>query len=127
MSNELLFLGFVINLIKVQAIRDRKKPTIITKVQSFHGLATFYRKFIKDFSTIASPFIDYLRKGKFKWGPRQDLSFATLKQNLSEAPILVLPDFDKLLKLESYDFKIGNAAMFTQKRKSIDFFCEKKM
>ena len=70
MQNSLTFLGFVISedgvqmdLEKVKAILEWPSPSSITGVRSFHGLATFYKKFIQNFSSIVVPIID-CTKGK---------------------------------------------------------------
>ena len=53
---------------KVQAIKEWKQPRTITKLQSFLGLANFYRRFVKDFAKIAAPLIDLLKnENKFQW------------------------------------------------------------
>lgn len=65
MTSELLFLEFVvgeqgikIDKGKFQAIQNWKSPSTMTKLHSFHRLATFYKKFIQHFSTIVRPLID---------------------------------------------------------------------
>ena len=65
-------------------------------MRSFLGLAGFYRRFVKDFSTIASP-LHALRKknASFVWGPSQDTTFNELKNFLTHVPVLALPNFDK--------------------------------
>ena len=59
-------------------------------------MSGFYRKFIKDYATIAKPLTNLLKKGEpFIWEIEQESAFNTLKQKLCEYPILILPDFTK--------------------------------
>jgi len=74
-THEVVFLGFVVSSKgvkvdeeKVKAIRDWPIPKNASEVRSFHGLANFYRRFVKDFSTIASPLNELVKKDVgFKW------------------------------------------------------------
>ncbi|KAI3808491.1 hypothetical protein L1987_24442 [Smallanthus sonchifolius] len=68
-------------------------PKSPTKIRSFLGLAGYYRRFIQDFSRIAVPLTSLTRKSvKYKWGPRKSEAFEILKQKLTQAPMLVLPN-----------------------------------
>jgi hypothetical protein len=68
----------------------------VSQVRSFHGLAGFYRHFVKDFSTVAAPLNELTKHGvEFIWGAAQDHAFDELKYLLTSAPLLALPYFNK--------------------------------
>lgn len=78
---------------KVQAIRDWKEPANVGDVRSFLGLASYYRKFIPQFSRVAGPLHDLTKKDfPWKWSIREQQAFNELKERLSNSPILLLPD-----------------------------------
>ena len=63
-------------------------------------MASFYRRFVKDFSMIVSPLTEIVKKVVgFKWGEEQENAFSLLKSKLISAPLLSLPDLIKLLRL----------------------------
>jgi hypothetical protein len=71
-------------------------PTTTSEIQSFLGLAGYYRRFIKDFSKIAKPMAKLLEKDKaFEWTTECQASFEGLRKCLTSAPVLVLPDLTK--------------------------------
>jgi hypothetical protein len=111
---------------KIVAIRDWPTPTTVTQIQSFLGLACFYRRFVRDFSSIAAPLHELTKKGvPFAWGDSQEVAFNTLKDKLTHAPLLQLPDFNKVFELECDASGIGLGAVLLQDGKSVAYFSEK--
>ncbi|GJY54666.1 putative reverse transcriptase domain-containing protein [Tanacetum coccineum] len=77
---------------KIEAVKNWASPTIPTEVRQFLGLASYYRRFIKDFLKIAKPLTELTQKNKkCIWGENQELAFQLLKQKLCDALILALP------------------------------------
>lgn len=77
-------------------------PTLISvfEVRSFHGLANFYKKFIKIFSQICTPILETIKdiNQPFKWTEAEYRNFNFLKKKITEEPILALSDFEKVFK-----------------------------
>ena len=82
---------------KVQAVRDAPRPTTKRQMKSFLGLAGFYRRFIPNFSSIASPLTDLTKRDRPNsirdWRDQHEKAFQTLKNRLTSSPILRLPVF----------------------------------
>jgi hypothetical protein len=88
--------GLLVDLGKVRDVLNWKPPTNVSEICSFLGLAGYYHRFIQDFSKLAKPMIGLLEKGKvFKWTHDCQVSFEELKEHLTTAPILVLPNLSK--------------------------------
>jgi hypothetical protein len=127
------FLGYVVtpqgievDHVKVEAIHGWPIPKNLSHVRSFLGLAGFYRYFVKDFSTIAALLNELTKKGvPFSWGTRQGNAFDMLKDKLTHAPLLQLPDFNKTFKLECDASGIGLGGVLLQERKLVAYFNEK--
>jgi hypothetical protein len=85
----------------------------------------WHRRFIKDFSSIAAPLTDCLKQQSLTWNSQADLSFAALKKALTSAPILQVPDFEKMLELDTDASIQGIGGVLSQEGKPIDFFTEK--
>jgi len=111
---------------KVVAIQHWPTPTNVNDVRSFHGLASFYRRFVKDFGTIVAPLIDILKKDVvFMWGKEQQKAFKILKERLTNAPILALPNFTKTFEIECDASSIGFGVVLLQEGHPIAYFSEK--
>jgi hypothetical protein len=81
---------------KVQEVMDWKPPTSVHQIRSFLGLAGYYHRFIPDFSKIAKPMTELLKKGgKFSWDQKCEDAFHTLRDHLTTAPVLAQPDVSK--------------------------------
>jgi len=96
---------------KVKAILDWELPNLVSALRSFLGLASYYRKFIKNFAKMVAPLTNLLKKSveTYKWDGACNEAFETLKGILVKAPMLKLPDFDKDFEIHSdaSDFVIG--------------------
>ncbi|GJR85267.1 reverse transcriptase domain-containing protein [Tanacetum coccineum] len=95
---------------KYEVIVKLPHPTSVKGVRSFLGHAGFYRRFIQDFSKIARPMTHLLEKETpFFFSEECIDSFNTLKRKLTEAPILIAPDWDLPFELmcDASDFAIG--------------------
>jgi hypothetical protein len=95
-------------------------------MRSFHGLAGFYRRFVRDFSTIVAPLNELTKKGvTFHWGTAQEQAFEMLKEKLTKTPLLQIPNFGKTSELECDASGIGIGGVLLQGGKPIVYFSEK--
>ena len=78
---------------KVEAVTGWARPTTVTEVRSFLGLAGYYRRFVQDFSKIAAPLSQLTRKATPSvWTEECEASFRDLKERLATTPVLTMPD-----------------------------------
>ncbi|GJW95194.1 reverse transcriptase domain-containing protein [Tanacetum coccineum] len=102
--------GIEVDKAKVDVIAKLPHPTTVKGVQSFLGHAGFYQCFVKDFSKISQPMTHLLEKNTpFIFSNECIQAFETLKKKLTEAPILITPDWDLPFELmcDASDFSIG--------------------
>ncbi|GJU54989.1 reverse transcriptase domain-containing protein [Tanacetum coccineum] len=102
--------GIEVDRAKVDVIAKLPHPTTVKGVRSFLGHAGFYRRFIQDFSKISRPITHLLEKDTpFVFSQDCINAFETLKKKLTEAPILVVPDWNLPFELmcDASDYAIG--------------------
>ncbi|KAI3821411.1 hypothetical protein L1987_08979 [Smallanthus sonchifolius] len=126
---EVQFLGHVVNPdgimvdpAKIEAVKEWNIPKTPTDIRSFLGLAGYYRRFIQDFSRIASPLTKLTRKEvKYEWGPTQSNAFEELKTRLTQAPVLTLPEGNEDLVVYSDASGQGLGCVLMQRGKVIAY------
>ncbi|KAI3757501.1 hypothetical protein L6452_05041 [Arctium lappa] len=126
---EVQFLGHVVSKdgvkvdpTKIEAMMNWESPKSPSKIRSFLGLAGYYRRFIQDFSKIASSLTMLTKKNvKFVWIEDQEKAFRTLQRKLCEAPILSLPEGSEDFVVFSDASKLGLGCVLMQRGKVIAY------
>ncbi|GBM48620.1 Transposon Ty3-I Gag-Pol polyprotein [Araneus ventricosus] len=121
-QKEVTYLGHVISAEgvktdpgKIKAVVDWPRPETIHDLRSFLGLCTYYRRFVKNFSTTARPLHKLTEaKSNFNWTEECEKSFNSLKQALTSSPILTYPRTDKDFILDTDASNEGIGAVLSQ-------------
>ncbi len=96
---------------KVQAVLNLPKPMTVKEMQRFLGFGNFYRRFIREFSSIATPLISMTkRRGScLIWSPAADQAFGHLKERFSTAPILhhLNPEHEFVIQIDASSTGVG--------------------
>lgn len=121
--DELRYLGYVVDKRglhvdpeKIRAILEIPKPSTVSEVRRLLGMASWYRRFVPQFSALISPLTSLLRKkAVFRWDESCDDAWTLIKNHLVSAPILSCPDFNRdfCVQTDASDYGIG--AVLTQK------------
>ena len=100
---------------KIEAVKEWPQPRTSKQVKAFLGLASYYRRFIPEFSTIAKPLTMLTSvKNKFKWTPECDLSFQELKDRLVCSPILGYPQEKGTFIVDTDASNVGLGGILSQ-------------
>jgi hypothetical protein len=112
---------------KVKVILDWEPPRSVSALRSFLGLASYYHKFIKNFTKIATPLINLLKKssGTYEWDEICNEAFETLKSILLIAPMLKLSNFDKDFEVHSDASNFAIGRVLVQDGKPVAFESKK--
>ncbi|KAL5570640.1 hypothetical protein UlMin_027215 [Ulmus minor] len=119
---QVTFLGHVISKdgvsvdpSKVEAVSNWPRPTTVTEIRSFLGMAGYYRSFVEGFSRIAGPLTTLTRKNvRFTWTENCEKSFQELKKRLTTAPVLAIPSGNDGFVIYSDASKMGLGAVLMQ-------------
>lgn len=102
----------------IAAVKNFPVPDKVHAVQRFLSLCSYFKRFIKDFSTIAKPLHDLTKKNqKFHFGEKELECFNTLKQKLIESPLLALYNQNDPTELHCDASALGYGAILMQKKR----------
>lgn len=104
---------------KVSAVKEFRTPRNVHEVRQFLGLASYFRKFIKGFATIARPLTKLTKKSiEWCWGKQQDDALKRLKEILASDPVLVIYHPDHETEIHTDASQIGLGGVLFQRQSS---------
>ncbi|XP_019256308.1 PREDICTED: uncharacterized protein LOC109234697 [Nicotiana attenuata] len=106
--------GIKVDTQKIEAVKSWPRPTTLTEIRSFLGLAGYYRRFVEGFSSLSAPLTKLTQKAtKFQWTEACEQSFQELKNRLTLAPVLAFlegPD-DYVMNCDASAVELGCVLM----------------
>lgn len=103
---------------KLNAVGNFPVPNDVKSVRSFLGLASYVRRFVRNFAVIVKPLTDLLKKGSsFMWGDLQQKAFDLIKERLSSEPILCIYDPNAKTEVHTDASKVGLGGVLYQEQR----------
>ena len=114
--------GILVDPSKIEAVLDWKVPSSVSEIKSFLGLAGYYRRFIQDFSRIATPMTQLTKKSAvWKWSSACQAAFDELKRLLTSTLVLIIPDPAKTFVVYTDASRLGLGGVLMQESHAVAY------
>ncbi|VVA32132.1 PREDICTED: Retrovirus-related Pol poly from transposon, partial [Prunus dulcis] len=101
------------------------RPCTVTEVRIFMGVCQYLHKFICHFSQISGPLFELTKGGrKFEWLDKYEDTFRLLRKNISEAPVLALPNLQRSFEVETDASNYAFGDILKQDGKPVEYYYE---